>query len=356
MTLRRTIELVAFALALLIAAMALHAWLASRDDQQRLATTLSQQKQLLDAADTREHARQSALNQKLDQIEKLKRATQTPQQIISAIPQFISLPQPITFTPNQQGTNPPNSAGQRPSPGLKDPDGQQQPSHVMPSDSSPDAALPSAPEAQIPTADLKPLYNYIQDCRACQALLAAAKQNASDDASKITALTTERDAAMTAAKGGTFWHRLRSNALWFAIGAATTAAARTKHADIQVAHPVKFLEQRANCRCTSSNEYYVVLSRSNCVLGFRIDCIVLGFGDGWRSVDTWVRDFEFGYFAACCSRFCCYFCAGGGYGCYCGGAGGSLGWIWGCCCCGRWAGLGGFASAGWAGYVSAGAD
>jgi hypothetical protein len=73
--------------------------------------------------------------------------------------------------------------------------------------------------AEIPTADLKPLYNYIQDCRACQTKLAAANQNAADDAKKIAALTQERNAAITAAKGGTFWRRLQRNATWLAAGA-----------------------------------------------------------------------------------------------------------------------------------------
>jgi type II secretory pathway pseudopilin PulG len=225
MTLRRTVELVAFALALLIAAMALHAWLVSRDEQQRLATTLAQQKQLLDAADTRESTRQSALAQTLAQIENLKRATQTPQQIVSAIPQFISLPQPITLTPTQQGTDAPNAAARFAKPGTGDTSMQSPLSEAKSGADSPDTALPSAPTAQIPTADLKPLYNYIQDCRSCQAQLASAKQNTADDASKIAALTKERDAAITASKGGTLWRRLSRNALWFALGAAATLAA-----------------------------------------------------------------------------------------------------------------------------------
>jgi hypothetical protein len=77
--------------------------------------------------------------------------------------------------------------------------------------------------AEIPAADLAPLYNYAQDCRACQFQLTAAKQNASDDAAKIRALTLERDAAITAAKGGPFWLRLKRNAHWLAIGAAVGA-------------------------------------------------------------------------------------------------------------------------------------
>ena len=93
-------------------------------------------------------------------------------------------------------------------------------------------ALPSTPNtaataqqstAAIPAADLATLYNYVQDCRACQLQLTAAKQNASDDAAKIRALTRERDAAVTAAKGGPFWLRPKRNAHWLAIGAAIGA-------------------------------------------------------------------------------------------------------------------------------------
>jgi hypothetical protein len=67
------------------------------------------------------------------------------------------------------------------------------------------------------------LNNYVQDCRACQLQLTAAKQNATDDAAKIRALTRERDAAVTAAKGGSLWLRLKRNAHWLAIGAAVGA-------------------------------------------------------------------------------------------------------------------------------------
>ena len=83
----------------------------------------------------------------------------------------------------------------------------------------------SAPSSvQIPAADLKPLYDYVQDCRSCQAQLAAAQQNRTDDAAKLTAMTRERDAAVTAAKGGSFWRRFRRNVEWFALGAAAGAA------------------------------------------------------------------------------------------------------------------------------------
>ena len=47
---RRTIEIALFSVALLLGAMAFHAWIASHDDQLRLQATLGAQKQLLDAA------------------------------------------------------------------------------------------------------------------------------------------------------------------------------------------------------------------------------------------------------------------------------------------------------------------
>ncbi len=252
---RRTLEIAAFCAALLAAALAIHAWLASRADQQRLQATLDAQKKILDAADASERARQTALSDTLAQIENLKRTTQTPEQILRDLPKYLALPQPIALV------RPDNSAAGNPGQGIDDPtrvgipsepaasgEPRDLASHSSPpsaatghvaqaaavaaSSSTPSQAtpLPNSPSvtcnpsdncaAQIPAADLKPLYDYVQDCRECQAQLAAAKQNSADDATKIAALTRERDAAVTAAKGGAFWRRLRRDAFWFAVGAA----------------------------------------------------------------------------------------------------------------------------------------
>lgn len=204
---RRTIEIAAFCAAVLLVALAFHAWLAARDDQIRLAATLSAQKQLLDAADARERDRAATLKDTLAQIDALKRAAQTPAQILENLSKYLPLPEPITLAPSSavpgQGTAP---LGNSPPP------------------APPSAGLPAAPVAQIPAADLKPLYDFVQDCRACQARLAVAQQNAADDAAKISALTRERDAAVSAAKGGGFWLRLKRNAKWFALGAGVGAA------------------------------------------------------------------------------------------------------------------------------------
>jgi len=308
---RRTIEIIGFAIALLIAALAIHAWLASRDEQQRLKSALATQKQIIDAANADETARKITLQQTLAQIDALKRTTQTPEEILRELSKSLSLPSPITLSVPagipatlavnnhepvvpaiaQQGTgarsmtaSPPaprsepghsisssipsapepspssllpasiNASSPAPTfssptsaaaaetqlPALRNP-------NSSPSNSSPASAasaetqLPASPNtnssalnfpsptfsasAEIPAADLKPLYNYVQDCRACQIRLASATQNSSDEAAKIAALTRERDAAVTASKGGTLWRRFRSDALWLAVGASLGYAA-----------------------------------------------------------------------------------------------------------------------------------
>lgn len=239
---RRILEISATVLALLVAAMAVHAWMAERDDQLRMQATIAAQKQLLDAADVRERERDSALKDTVAQIESLKRAAQTPAEILRDLPKYLPLPQPITMIPGeglatgeQQGTG---ASGASPcldedsctasSALVRTPLSQVTPQsakHGSPFPQRP--GLPDAPipSAQIPAADLKPLYNYVQDCRSCQAQLAAAKLDAADTAAKLSAISRERDAALTAAKGGTFWRRLRRNALWFVVGAGAGVVA-----------------------------------------------------------------------------------------------------------------------------------
>lgn len=210
----RTFEIVAFLAAILLAALAFHAWLAAHDEQQRLQATLDSQKQLLDAANARENDRNATLNAAIAQIAKNERATQTPAQILQQLPSYLPLPQPISSVPPQQGTLP-SETSPPPAPQAQS----------TPSPSLPAAPAPQAPNLQLPAEDLKPLYDFAQDCHACQLKLAVANQNATDDAQKISALTRERDAAVTAAKGGSFFRRLRRNALWFAIGAGVGYAA-----------------------------------------------------------------------------------------------------------------------------------
>jgi hypothetical protein len=78
----------------------------------------------------------------------------------------------------------------------------------------------AAPDVRVPAADLKPLFDFVQDCRACQAKLTASLQDAKDQRAKNDALTKQRDAAVKAAKGGSVWTRTVRAAKWVAIGFA----------------------------------------------------------------------------------------------------------------------------------------
>ncbi len=267
---RNTLEISGILLAVLLAAMAFHAWLTEHDDRLRLQATIATQKQALDAADARERDRAATLKDTVAQIDALKRSTQTPAQVVRDLPKYLSLPQPITLSSRQnalpaarQGTaqsEMPTCGGKKRCPSSAAPstaaaasatagshapesaalaapaDQQDLADAFSTAEGSPGSAsaepsapenqqeLPDAPSAQIPAVDLKPLFDYVQDCRSCQAQLAAAKQDSADNATKLAALTRERDAAVATAKGGTLWQRLHRNALWFVIGAGAGAA------------------------------------------------------------------------------------------------------------------------------------
>ena len=92
---------------------------------------------------------------------------------------------------------------------------------------SPLAPLASAPPASIsiPQPDLVPLYNDLQDCRATALESDTLKKDFADEKTRSASLVRERDAAIAAARGGTFWVRLKRAAKWFAIGVAAGAAA-----------------------------------------------------------------------------------------------------------------------------------
>ncbi len=73
--------------------------------------------------------------------------------------------------------------------------------------------MPPPAIIRVPQEDLKPLYDAVEDCQACQAKLTAAQGDLSDERTKFAAATAERDAAIPAARG-TFWTRTRTAAKW----------------------------------------------------------------------------------------------------------------------------------------------
>jgi type II secretory pathway pseudopilin PulG len=178
------------------------AWRAERRDRAQLASELSAAKQALAQADARQHDRDTQLLQTLSTLAAEKRTVTTPAQIIRELPQQIPLPAPIVL--------------------------QSSPS-ASPSDSK-GASNTAQTQAVIPAEDLKPLYDFTLDCKACQAKLAASQGDLTDEKAKTVVLTKERDDAVRAAKGGSVLRRIARAAKWLAIGAALGAvASRAAH-------------------------------------------------------------------------------------------------------------------------------
>ena len=195
-TLRRrlpaTLLVIAAIALLLLGIIAARSWLAARDAAVHLAATLEAQEQILAQASERQRQRNAALSTTLAGIAQAKRRVNTPARAAAEIPQLLPhLPEPLLLEI-------PPSTPEQPEP--------------------PVAAI-------VPQADLKPLYDYLQDCRACQASLTVSRDDLADERAKLAALTAERDAAIRAARGGGFWSRLRRNTKWFVIGVAAGALA-----------------------------------------------------------------------------------------------------------------------------------
>ena len=190
------------------------AWRADRRDRAVLASELAATKQLLAAADTRQHDRDVRLAETLSALAAQKRAVKTPAQIVRELPSEIGLSSPIVLQSADANSSMPNQTDKQPA-GSATPAGK---------------ANQSESQAVVPAEDLKPLYDFTIDCKACQAKLAAAQADLADEKTKTAALTKERDHALQIARGGSPFRRIARAAKWFLIGAAAGAiAAKSAH-------------------------------------------------------------------------------------------------------------------------------
>ena len=188
------IEAIIFVTAFVALALLADAWKSARHDSQQLAATLASQSSVIQQAGDREKQRDSQLAATLASIQTQKRNVHTPQQAARQLTSVLPfLPLPVSVH-------------------------------------DPDLSLPTAPgetpatSISIPQPDLVPLYNALEDCRANAIQNDSLKNDLSDEKSKSTALLHERDSAIAASHGGTFFVRLKRAAKWFAIGLATGAA------------------------------------------------------------------------------------------------------------------------------------
>jgi len=205
MTPRAKIECFAAACALAIVALLARSYLEAHADRARLAAALAAEKGIIDRAqqqidslDAAARQRDAATAAALAAMQKAAARAQSPEDIARWIPQQLQTPAPISVTV------PP----------------------ATPANPAPDAI------ARIPQQDLPVLRDRLEACRECTLQLATAQQDLAARqqqlklaGEQLSATQRQRDAALAAAKGGSFWRRVRRNARWFAIGSAAAAAA-----------------------------------------------------------------------------------------------------------------------------------
>ncbi|HKM81552.1 MAG TPA: hypothetical protein VJY15_11390 [Candidatus Acidoferrum sp.] len=192
----------AIVIALVAAASVYFVWRGNQRAQAQLkAELLATQKALTDA-DARQQSRNAQLAQLLAQLNQKKATVHNPAQIVTALPDVLPLPTPLALPAQAPNTALPTTQG-----------GSKQPIETP------------APKVQLPSEDLKPLYDFAVNCQECQAQLAAAQANLKDEQTKTQALGKERDTALQAARGGSVLRRVARAAKWFVIGAAAGAVA-----------------------------------------------------------------------------------------------------------------------------------
>jgi hypothetical protein len=199
------IKVAAAVVVALLATSVFVAWRDARKEQAALQAELKTTQQALAEATARQASRDAAVNNLVAGLKKKEAAVQKPAQVVAALPEALTLPEPITIEPAP--ASPQKQSG---APG------------------GPPDTIP--PKVNFPAADLKPLYDFAVDCKACQAKLRAAQADLADEKVKSQALGRERDDALRAAKGGSVLRRIARAAKWFAIGAAAGAiAAKAAH-------------------------------------------------------------------------------------------------------------------------------
>ena len=213
------IKLAAVMVIAVLAAGVFVAWRDARKEHVALQAELKTTQQALADATARQASRDAVVNDLVAGLKKKEASVQKPAQVVAALPAVIALPEPITIEAEpakghsdraKRPASPPSS-------------GQAEGAHDKGGQVSVPNGIP--PKVNFPAADLKPLYDFAADCKACQAKLGAAQADLTDEKAKTQALSRERDDALRAAQGGSVLRRIARAAKWFAIGAAAGAIA-----------------------------------------------------------------------------------------------------------------------------------
>lgn len=152
-------------------------WLADHDAHMQLQQTIA-------TVQTERDTAKKELANELEKIRAESNAIKTPAQAVGIINKYVPIPVPIGI-PTEDSKLPVSLQEQLNSPIPK--------------------------QIVIPAQDAVPVARFVESCRECNSKLAAAvKDNVQ--------LTTERDAAIVVAHGGTKWLRIKRAAKWISIG------------------------------------------------------------------------------------------------------------------------------------------
>jgi len=178
---------------LALAALGFRSWLAEHDQRVQMTATLTAKNEVLASYDKRLADRDGQYKQQLVALQASKQTVRTPRQIASALSQAVHLPEPIKLEPA-----------------------------VSPVTGQPQA---NQENAVLTGPNLKILYDRVSTCEICELERAKLKADFADQAGKYKTMTEERDTAVRAVKGGTFWRRMGHTLKVAAITAGITAAA-----------------------------------------------------------------------------------------------------------------------------------
>jgi hypothetical protein len=180
-------------LGVVIIALAFYSWLGDHDARIQLKATVDAQSQVIAKLNDSIKERDAQAVQDKAELDKKLTAAKTPDQQAALLSVLAGLKQPLTINV------PPT-----PVPGSKEP--------------------PQAPSATLSAPQIADLNQFAVSCKKCEVDRDALTGDVKDLKEKIKATEVERDAAVTAVKGGTKWQRFRRSAKTLGIGLAFGAA------------------------------------------------------------------------------------------------------------------------------------
>lgn len=208
-------------------------WHETRVERVALKEQIAQQQKANDAESANERKSAQILKNRIAEIEALKKKTKTAADAAKALPAALSsLPLPIKIElppePKQEvsaratGTESADTAGPTQSSAGKVRLG------ATASESPGEMSTlgdQMAAIARIPTQDLKPIYDAVENCKECELQLDSLQAQLAATKLRLQAAEKERDEALVIAKGGSRRTRFKRAIKWFVIGAAAGSLA-----------------------------------------------------------------------------------------------------------------------------------